>query len=141
MIIFYQFRFEKFIETICFDIDCTMFLINKQFLIDFLFDVVIHQIFHEIIVRNIDNKIHKYEKYVKLNFYVFDIFAEQFMLIHIIRNVHFVDEFKIKLFIDMNIIKSKQINIDILIRKFVLKICRKLLINFIITFKTIKCVH
>ena len=48
-----------------------------------------------------------------LNLYLSDIVAEMMSLIHIIQNIHLIDDLQINLLIEINIINSEQIRINI----------------------------
>ena len=100
-----------FIVEKCFDFDCIMSLINKIFL-DSIFHHEIHITAQSIRIREIDFRQHDNSQYVKLNFYIHDkTTIDKSVTIHFRREVHIVDELKIKIFIDMNIIESETIDV------------------------------
>ena len=66
---------------------------------------------------DIENKTHECQKYIYLNLYLSDILVKKMNLVHIICNVHLVNNFQINILIDMNIIELKWINIDVLFQK------------------------
>ena len=63
-------------------------------------------------IRNIDFRQHDNSKYVKLKFYIRDKTAiDKFATIHFRRKMHVVNDLKIRILIDMNIIESEIIDV------------------------------
>ena len=91
-------------------------------------DLFIQQLAVKIIVWDIDNKIHKCQKYVHLNLYLSDVLAEMMSLVHIIWNIYLIDDFWTNLLIEMNIIDSEQISINISSWRIIIEECQDFLI-------------
>ena len=124
MMIFFQFKFhEGFIESVCLNIKCTMSLIDKQFLHQHLLNLLIQKSMIKMTVCNIENKIHECQKYVYLNLYLSNVLIKKINLVHIICNIYLVDNLQTNILINMNIIESKWINIDILSQKIIIREC------------------
>ena len=64
IIISFQFNIEDFIKFICLDTDCTMSLIDHQFLQRNLLNLFIQKSMIKMIVWDIENKIHECQKYI-----------------------------------------------------------------------------
>ena len=128
--IFFQFRSdEDFIESVCLNIRCIMLLINRKFLQKHLFKCFIQKIKNKITVWDIDSWIHKCQKYIWLDLYLFDTLNSKMMMIHIVRNVHLIDNLQTNLLIKMNIIDSEHININIFIQKIIIEGCCNMLVK------------
>ena len=113
-----------------FDFDCTISLMNRNFL-----TTISHDEFrtttHFIRVRNINFRQHDNSKYVKLKFYIRDkTIIDKSVTIHFRRKMHVANDLKIKIFIDMNIIESKII--DVLMNNNILHVENCDVIAFII---------
>ena len=67
---------------------------------------------NSITVQSIESTRYLTDKYVILNFYISDLVNNQIEVIKIITKVYFVCNLKIKLFIDINILNLKKINIS-----------------------------
>ena len=119
-----------FIVEKCFDFDCTMSLINRVFFTTISHDEI-RTTTQFIRVRNIDFRQHDNLEYVKLKFYIRDkMIIDKSVTIHFRREVHVVNNLKIKIFIDMNIIESKII--DVLMNSNILHVENCDVIAFII---------
>ena len=136
MMMFFQFssRFNKdFIESVCFDMRCIMSLIDWNFLQKHLFNTVILKTVSKITVCDIGSWTHKCQKYIHLSLYLSDQLNEKFTVVHIMCNVHLVDNLQINLLIGMNIIDSECISTDISSQKIIIEECHNMLVNLIIT--------
>ena len=119
-----------FIVEKCFDFDCTMSLIDRNFLTTISHDEI-RTTTQFIRVRNINFRQHDNSEYVKLKFYIRDkTVIDKFATVHFRREVHVVNDLKIRIFIDMNIIESKII--DVLINNNILHVENCDVIAFII---------
>ena len=125
--IFFQFSVKDFIKSACLNTECIMFLVDKQFLCQHLLNLSIQQSVIKITVWDIDNKTHKCQKYVHLNLYLSDVLAETMRLIYIIWDIHLIDNLQTNLLIEINIIDSEQININISFQKTIIEECQGLL--------------
>ena len=65
-----------------------------------------------IIIRNIESIKYSTNKYVILNFYISDLINNQIKIIEITVKIHLVHNLKAKLLIEINIFKSKKMNIS-----------------------------
>ena len=72
---------------------------------------------------------HKCLKYVQLNLYLFDTLDEKTTMIYIVKNVYLVDNLQTNFLINMNIIESECINMNILSQKIIIKECQNMLMN------------
>ena len=127
MTISFQFSIEDFIKSACLNTGCIMSLIDHQFLQRNLSDLLIQKSMTKVTVWGIGNKTHECQKYVQLNLYLFDILNGEPTMAHLNWDVHLVDELWAHLLIEMNIIDLKQISIDILSWKAVIRECKGLL--------------
>ena len=67
---------------------------------------------NSITVQNIESIRYLTDEYVILNFYISDLVNNQIEIIEIIAEIHFIHNFKAKLFIDVDILNLKKINIS-----------------------------
>ena len=109
-----MFDLNVLVESICLDIDCDIIFIDRQFLSKQLSITIVKTKLTSIFVIEIDENKHEINEYVVVTIHVFDFNKQnKFVIIKIVREIHVIDELKIKMFIDTNVIKSKQINIMI----------------------------
>ena len=109
-----MFDLNVFVESIYLNINCDITLVDRQFLSKQSSITVVKTKFTSIFVIDIDDNKHEISEYVVVTIHVFDFNKQdKFVIIKIIREVYVVDELKVKMFIDTNVIESKQINIMI----------------------------
>ena len=115
----------------CVDIDTSMSLINRQFL-NTLFHDDIHRIFILMKVREINAREHDNFEWFELNFYIDDKFVDDTkIIIHFKREMHIVNDFRVKLFINNNIFESKSISIYLKQRELIINNCEIMIFVFI----------
>ena len=100
------------IKNFCIDIDCIMFLMNRKWFHVLIFHVIIRKIVNSIIVKDIENKQHFNFDYAILDFYIESKIKKKFVIGHLKRNVHIMNDLKTKMLIDINIICSKIIIVN-----------------------------
>ena len=84
-------------------------------------------------VRNIEVRKHDNSKYIELDFYIHDKKIDDiFVITHFKRKIHIINDFKTKMLIDMNIMKSKKIILNFANKRLTVKSCE------IIVFLTLK---
>ena len=100
-----------------------MLLINRQYLFIVSHDEI-KKIDQFVRVRDINSRKHDNFKYVKLNFYIQKKKVDDTTITtHFKRKVHIINEFKIELFIEINIMNSKIISIDSTNKRMTIKNC------------------
>ena len=113
--IFFQFSVEDFIKSVCLNTNCIMLLIDWVFLHKYLSDIIVQKTINKITVQDISSWMHKYQKYVQLKLYLSDTLDKKTMMTYIVRNVHLVDNLQTNFLVNMNIIGSEHINMNILL--------------------------
>ena len=109
-----MFDLNVFVESICLNIDCDIIFVDRQFLSKQSSITIIKTKSTSIFVIEIDDNKHEINEYVVVTIHVSDFNKQdKFVIIKIIREIHVINESKIKMFIDINVIESKQINIMI----------------------------
>ena len=103
----------EFFANACLDNDYIILIINKQFFKKFLSNYQIHIISISIIIREIDVAQHVLSNYVLFNLWLFDNEFDDFVIIHITREMHLINELRVNLLINMNIQKLENITISI----------------------------
>ena len=89
----------------CINFEYIVTLTNQNYL-NTIFYNEIKKRFQFIRVRNIEIRKHDNSKYIELNFYIYDKKTNNiFVITHFKRKIHIIDDFKIKMLIDINIIK------------------------------------
>jgi len=101
-------------KSICLNIDCIMNLINRSFLKEQILDILIKWILLFIVIWELRTEIHHYNKYIILIIYMPD---NNDWLTVIIKEMHIVNNLKIKILIDIDILILKNISIMLLSRK------------------------
>ena len=104
----------------CVDIDTSMSLINRQFLNILSYDDI-HRIFILIKIRGIGAREHDNFKWLELNFYIDDKFVDDTkVIVHFKCEMHIVDDFRVKLFINNDTFELKLISIHLKRREFII---------------------
>ena len=99
---------------LCLNSDTIMFIENRQYILNRLSKTFVFRINESIRIRNIDTIWHDIFEYVMIDFYIFEVtVANTFDKTHFIREIHLIDNLSIKIFIDVNVITSKEMIIDV----------------------------
>ena len=126
---------ENFDE-VCIDIDCEFTIIDRQFLISKKSNYVAHVIKTNSIKINKINSISLFiSKKITLNFIIFDEADDDTIKINFIRYVYIVDNLKIKLFINNNILNSKNMIFHVNKSKLTIESCENFTTSLQVTFK------
>ena len=86
-----------------------MNFIDRKFLFKVFSDIIVKKMLIFMIMKNINVNMHNVNEYIKLQIYLFD----KNNIIKVKREFYIVDNLAIKTFIDINIMKSKGIILDI----------------------------
>ena len=109
-----------------------MILIDRQFLKKQAFCMKIHQMISSISVQDLDIIVHIFKQYAKMNIY----FSEKDDWITIILwEIHIVNDLCAKMLIDMNILATEKIIMNLSWRLTVISSCKNVKISLIITIK------
>ena len=125
MMIFFEFRVstEDSFKSICLDTKCIMSLINRVFLQKHLSEIIVMKTASKITVHKIGSWTHECQKYVCLSIYLSNKLNEKAAVVHIVNNL------QTNLLIDINIIKSEQISMNILSWKIIIEESHNMLVN------------
>lgn len=107
-----------FMKNVCIDTECTMSLIDRKWLLQQQSTIAIHTFVSLILIQEISDKIHSSFNYVELFLYIIDFNEQDSAIAQIDRVFHLVDELRVKMLVDMNIVESKDDIIDLSSRKF-----------------------
>ena len=118
------------------DTECSMNLIDENYLKNILFNLIISKMSASINVRGINNAIHQCITYVMLN--VFLDGTSQIVSIwkQLHKKFHIVKNFKCKIFLKMNILNAEQMSINLINKIMMISICKNLMMLIRITFKS-----
>ena len=96
-------------KKICIDFEYFVTLKNRDFIKQQLKKINIRKLILSLLIRNINNKIIKINEYVINYLYIDDIIIfEKAIIIYISIEIHLIDELKINMFIDVNVLKSQK---------------------------------
>jgi len=107
-------------ELICLNIGCIMSLINRSFLKKQISDILIKWISLLIMIWELRTKTHHYNEYVILTIYLPN---NNDWLAVIIKEMHIINNLKIKMLVDIDILVLKNIFIMLLSRKAIVSSC------------------
>ena len=120
----------------CVDFECIMSLIDRKHLIAIKSNAIIHRVNNFIKVRNINHRLHDNFEYIELNFYVFDkLFDDSSIIIHFKREIHIIDDFRVNVLLEINIINFEKIILNLNNCTFILFDCDDFQTSFDIVFK------
>ena len=95
-----------------------MFLIDREFYKSQTFDIFVRIIIISLKIRDFETKMHETSEYVITNIHLFDTKNDKKITSIIRRKIHLIDDLKINMFFENDIMKSKKIVINI-IKRFV----------------------
>lgn len=99
---------------VCADTDCIMFLKDRKFIQSIVSKNEIKNLISLISVREIKNKIHHFSDYVLMTAYVKKYLSNNTVVtIRFQREIHLIDDLKIKMLIDINIMSSEKIQLNL----------------------------
>ncbi len=107
-------------ESICLNIDCIMSLINRSFLKKQISDILIKWISLLIMIQELRTETYYCDEYIILTIYLPD---NNNWLVIIIKEMHIINNLKIKMLIDINIFILKNISIMLSSRKAIVNNC------------------
>lgn len=89
---------------------------------DVILNLYVRQTNKSIVVRDIDDKIHLSSNYELINLFIKDLNNNnRVVIVKIVREVHVVNDLKIKMLIEINILKSENVVINLNLKKLRLK--------------------
>lgn len=89
-----------------------MLLTNREFVFKHVFFIQIKKIVILANVRKNDTNVHDNSKYVLLDFYLFKEFKKKWVLAYFKEKVHLINDFKINILIDINIMRLEEITLN-----------------------------
>ena len=110
-------------------------MINKKNLILILSNIEIKTINFSINVRNIELIKYFTIEYYLINLYIFNIINEKITIIYIRRKIYIINNFKIKIFIKIDILNLKRIYIKVNEKRLFVKNCNNLIVDIKIEIK------
>ena len=125
----------KSIETIT-NTECAMFLIDEKYFQKILFNETIIKMIVSINVKNITNVHKECDIYVFLNLYLNDESKSIFSREYFRREIHVIKDLKCKFFLEMNILKAKQIIINLINKIMIIFTCKDLIVSIKIALKS-----
>lgn len=108
---------------LCVNNETFMSFANRKFVLEKLLETRIHKTFIKVNVRRIEAKFHDNFKYVYIDFYLFEEFKRQSSLAHIKTKIHLMNDLKINVLIEMNIMKSEKITLDFRKKVMIISTC------------------
>ena len=143
----YVFRFWQYVivqinhttndiaKDICVDTNCIMSFVDRNYFRRVLsnYDARIRMIAQNIQIRKIDVKLHDIFEYIELNFYIVDKRQNDFkIVVHFKREIHLIDDLKINILVEMNILAFEFMILNLKHRLFTIVNC-----NMIVSFSII----
>ena len=101
-----------------------MFLINRRFLNDLKLSNLIKKFKAFIIVRDIEIVKYVINNYLLLFMYVKKQIDDQFIVVYFRREIHVINNLKTKLLLEINVMNSKLIIINLNFDNFLLKVIK-----------------
>ena len=134
-IVWFRIKMKCQMKTIV-DPECSMNLIDENYLKNILSNLIINKMFVSINICDIDNALHECIIYVMLNIFLNDTFQIISTREQLHKEFHVIKNFKCKIFLKMNILDAKQMNIDLINKIMIISICKNLMILIKIIFKS-----
>ena len=125
-----QLFFLNLLYNLCFDTGCIMSLINKTFLSENHPTTKIKKMSTSITVKGINSNKHEASEYIKIKMY---LSGKNEMIALIEREFHVVDNLTAKALIGIDIMKSKEIVLDLQADVMRIGVCQDLEISIVVT--------
>ena len=125
----------KFIEIVT-NIECAMFFINENYFQKILFDENVIKMIASINVKNIKNVYKKFDIYVFFVLYLNGKSKDVSVCEYFRRKVHAIKNLKCKFFFEINILKTKQIIINLINKIMIIFTCKDLIVLIKIALKS-----
>ena len=126
VIIWIMINLFKFIKIVT-NIECAMFFINEKYFRKILFDENVIKMIVLINVKNIKNVHKKCDIYVFLILYLNGESKDVSVREYFRREIHVIKNLKCKFFFEMNILKTKQIIINLINKIMIIFTCKNLI--------------
>jgi hypothetical protein len=115
-------------DYVCLDTDTKTSLTNKDFVLKRLSKAHIHLMTTFLIVRDIESNVHEIKKYVNFSIYL-SRKNDSTRLIEIHRKLHLMKELKVNMLIENDILRSKEITINVQQKTAIIRNCENLIIK------------
>ena len=112
-----------------------MSLIDKRFLKKLKLIDQIKKVQTFIAIRDIKTIKHVIDDYLMFFMYVKNLMNNQFVVAHLRRKIHVVDNLKVKFLLNMNVMNSKKMIVDMNQQKLIIKNYQKFIVKLKITTK------
>ena len=112
-----------------------MFLIDRRFLKNLKLNNLMKKFKTFIIVKDIEIVKYVIDDYLLFFMYVKKQIDDQFIVVHFRRKIHVINNLKIKLLLEINVMNSKRIIVDLNQRLLLIKNCQNLTIKLKIIVK------
>ena len=116
--------------------ECAVFLIDEKYFQKILFNETIIKMIVSINVKNINNAHKECDIYVFLNLYLNGESKSTSSREYFRREVHVIKDFRCKFFFEMNILKAKQIIINLINKIMIIFTCKDLVVSIKIALKS-----
>ena len=124
------------LDELCLNIDCETFMTNRAYIVKMISDYKNKiRTTTSLKIKEIDNAIVSFTEYIIVNFSFSGNMNEKPAIAKISRNVRIVNDLSIKILIDMNIIESKSMIINV--NTLIIDSCRNLKMNLSATSKKV----
>ena len=100
-------------KDVCFDFEIDVSLIDREFYKSQTFDIFVRIMITSLKIRDFKTKMHETSKYVITNIHLFDTKNDKKITSIIRREIHLIDDLKINMFFENDIMKSERIVINI----------------------------
>ena len=111
---------------------CSIIIDDKQFILFKISNAKIHIMSILLSIKEVDNKIIQSIEYVVVSVYFKDKYNNKSIIVEVIMKIHLIDDLKVKLLIDVNIINSEDIILNFLKNRLIIESCQ----NFEIIIKS-----
>lgn len=128
------FDFTKTTQSICLNTDCIITFINRQFLIEQVSQIMTHYMMLLIFVWEFRTTIHNSNWYIKIDIYLTNIDDCITVITH---KTHIVNNLWVKMLIEIDVLVTKNIIINLLQKVVVIDSCVNIKISLTITTKSI----
>ena len=117
------------------NLNCIMSIINRRFFLIEIFNYIVKRISMSVKIRGINNVMMLSSEYIFLKFIIDDTLNEKSIVDKLRRQVHIINDLKTNMFIEFNILDSKRIMLNYVIKQLTIDNCKEMKIFMKITSK------
>lgn len=114
---------------VCIDFDNSIIMIDRKFLLNSILNLQIQTMKFSISIRNVSNKLINTNEFAIVRIHLNELANEKLAITVLIIEVHLVDQLNVNMLVEMNVISSEHIILNLHHQWMIIESCQNLMIN------------